>query len=718
MCASSAMLLASCSDEFLQDKKNYDNVSSEVYDNYEGARSRVADIYNFCLPNGGTAADWKNCSTGQDDDQGKSTEEYAGFTVFVDPQNEMSATAGTIVPDYFRVTSNNVQGNPYGRIRNINDCIAGIENGSLPESQKAELLGQVYFFRAWCYYQLVKWYGGVPLVKEVLDCVPESFTPRSSAKECIDFIVSDLDHSAELLKSINWTSDNYGRITAGAALALKGRVLVLWASPMFNRKNDKSRWTNAYNTMKADLETIKAGGYDLYKTGGNVNGSDFAAVFSTIGNCEAIFSTLYNTQKGDIDTQKNNSWETIIRPKNAGGKGGKTASQMIVDMFPMMDGKRPATTSTYTNLESSPIKYDQKYPFMRRDPRFYRTFAFPGVRWAYSGDATSGEAGDVNNPSYNQGTSYELWNYVWYTTTDDEGNAESGDSYGADNLMSNKRGIYVRKRTDDLDVNSSPLYAYDNTSKNGGFAYSAAPFIEIRYAGVLLNLAEAACGAEDMGYAVQLLQQIRERVGYTAANNYGLQAGLEGNQAACMSAILYERQIELSYEGKRFDDLRRWMLYDGGANIGEINGAPDTWRLEGWGGNTCTWLGFKPLNEQRRETIEFHTNGIGGTTYDSDPILKSGVLRPAAIDLRSDELYDDLENLHDWYEENLVYKVNRTDGRDVNYNYLNMHFFAKYYFLGFTVGTMGDNAGLPQTIGWEDSNNGGANGTFDPLSES
>lgn len=78
-----------------------------------------------------------------------------------------------------------------------------------------------------------------------------------------------------------------------------------------------------------------------------------------------------------------------------------------------------------------------------------------------------------------------------------------------------------------------------------------------------------------MGEAVENLKQIRQRAGYTG--DCGLQSNLATDQAACMSAVLYERQIELAYEGKRFDDLRRWMLFDGGT--GKVEGAPASWTL-------------------------------------------------------------------------------------------------------------------------------------------
>ena len=107
----------------------------------------------------------------------------------------------------------------------------------------------------------------------------------------------------------------------------------------------------------------------------------------------------------------NNRWERDIRPANTGG-GGKGASKMLIDMFPMADGKLPAGLNTYTKLETSQYAYESDYPFMNRDPRFYRTFTFPGFRWAYNGDPTQR---DGHNPSYDAGKNYVLWNYVWYT---------------------------------------------------------------------------------------------------------------------------------------------------------------------------------------------------------------------------------------------------------------------------------------------------------------
>ena len=725
-----ALALSACSEDFLKEKRNYDNVDADIYNYVEGCEGRLNDIYAWCLPIVADVTTTVNrnfpVSMGNADLCAKSTEEYTGFSDFVDPQIELTSMSGTnAIPDFFMGSNNNIQAAVYGRIRNINDCIKGIEGGTLPEAEKEPLLGQAYFFRAWSYFNLFRWYGGVPLITEVMEPVEGNFTPRSSAKATMEFIISDLDKAAKMLASKTmeggWSASNWGRVTTGTALALKGRVLLWWASPLYNRTNDQNRWQQAYTLMKQELDSINACGYGLYQTSNNVNASDFAAQFLTSGqNPEAVFVTLYNNIEGDgLDNQKNNRWERDIRPANTGG-GGKGAGLKLIQMFPMADGKVPASTDNYTNpyskLETSTYTMEDLYPFMNRDPRFYRTFAFPGFRWAYNGDASSI---NPNNPS--DGKNFVLWNYVWYTELDDAGNPENGNSYGADNLLTSKVGVYVRKKSDDLDVNSSNLYQYITGSTNGAAPfYSSAPLIELRYAEVLLNLAEAACNAGDLSYAVEQLQKVRARVGYTADNNYGLQANLTNDQATCMSAILYERQIEFAYEGKRFDDLRRWLLFDGGVNFASIDGAPSTWTLTGWGGNTCTWLGFTPMNSQRRENIEFATAdqyGVGGTTFESDPLVQAGVVRPAGVDFRQADIATQLDELKAWYEANLRVTIKYGDARDSQHNLLYMNYRPKYYILGLNASAQNSNKDIPQTIGWQDYNNGGANGTFDPLAE-
>ncbi len=137
---------------------------------------------------------------GNADEAAKSTEEYSGLSSFVDPQVELALLVNKcrfLITLW--VTSRIFRQSVYGRIRNVNDVIEGISGGSLSEEQKNELLGQVYFFRAWCYYNLFKWYGGVPLVKEIQDPVTAPVTPRATSKETYEFILDDLNKAADML---------------------------------------------------------------------------------------------------------------------------------------------------------------------------------------------------------------------------------------------------------------------------------------------------------------------------------------------------------------------------------------------------------------------------------------------------------------------------------------------------------------------------------------
>ncbi|MDE6122794.1 MAG: RagB/SusD family nutrient uptake outer membrane protein, partial [Duncaniella dubosii] len=248
-----------------------------------------------------------------------------------------------------------------------------------------------------------------------------------------------------------------------------------------------------------------------------------------------------------------------------------------------------------------------------------------------------------------------------------------------------------------------------------------APYMEIRYAEVLLNYAEAACQSGHSDVAVEQLKRIRSRVGYTEENDYGLDAGLRGNEAACMAAILYERQIEFAYEGKRFEDLRRWMLFDGGTQT--VPGAPSTWKLTGWGGNTCQYLGFAPLNGTRRENMEFrvqdkYNGGLGGDKWGSDgqnPDPLASVIRPAAIDYRED-LDPQIKDLSEFYTTYLERAVKKGDNYNSAHAQLYMNYQPQYYFPGLSYSVMVNNQGLQQTIGWADQSTG-SEGSFDPLAE-
>ena len=729
-----AMGMTSCSDDFLREKKNYGNFDqTTAYSDYNGALERVNNLYYWMLPisDGGDGNgtnkpnDWT--PVGNPDKWSKSTDEYGGFSIFVDPEEEITYNFTGANFDFFYV-ANDVY-SPWGHIRNCNDVIENVERSELTEEEKNMLLGQAYFFRAYMYYHLVTIYGGVPIIDHVQDPIlgtdgdgSDLIVPRQTTKDCVDFICKDFEKAAQMLPA-RWSNEaqDFGRITSGLAQAMLGKMLLYYASPVFNRADDVSRWEAAYNANKEALAKLQQGNFGLAyaSDGGANNAANWAKIWMNYtgsdGNTnEAVFITLHNTKdnvSGQPDYGKYNRWEHNIRPRNTNGNGGYTPTAEMVDAFPMADGLRPGESS---------IKYDKVNFWLNRDPRFYRTFAFPGVKWEWSEGSVSltdqSLSGIIPTDVYTTGKNYALWSYMWNDNEDDLERVSTSNGYWAELLTqsTDKAGshsVYVRKRTDDLHLHSTPFYEYINSQSNPkGFMKNAAPLITMRYAEVLLNFAEAACGAGHYEEAVNALQQIRARVGYTAANNYGLPAGINGDRARLFAAILYERQIELAYEGNRYGDMHRWMLFDGGEGQAAIK---PSWALTGFGGNTCNYLGLKPLNGTKRHQIVLYCLDASTT----DPTEGN---RPDPITLDEDLTSTDgqindkkVRELAEFYEIFLGRKDVNLDGND---EALTIQYRPTYYFLGLRQNAMQTNPTLHQTVGWHDLGRN-ADGLFDPLAD-
>src|SRR6266436_1325223 len=136
--------------------------------------------------------------------------------------SEMSSMSnGSYLPQ----ANSDVWNNSYNGIRATNYLLAKATQSGLG-SQIDRWVGEALFFRAYNYWNLVKAYGGVPLITTVLDVSsPEVYTPRATQQESIDFIIADLDNAApKLLKQSQLRAEEMGRVTQGAALALKARA--------------------------------------------------------------------------------------------------------------------------------------------------------------------------------------------------------------------------------------------------------------------------------------------------------------------------------------------------------------------------------------------------------------------------------------------------------------------------------------------------------------
>lgn len=649
------MLVASigCSKKFLAEIQPYNQYGEEaVYSNEVLAGQYIDRLYNYCFVTYNNPL--KQVIGLYNANRSGLTEEIggisttAGVSTYILPTSTLQLA--TDADSYFGTTSSSVANYPYTRIRFNNDVIIKMDQpvaSNLSASFRKTAKGQMYMMRALQYFDLVRVYGGVPIVLTVQAASTTDSSiqiPRSKASDCFAQIVKDLDSAASLLP-MQWDPINYGRLTAAAALAMKSRVLLTAASPLFNADWDNSGSAKWQAALQAGLDAetkLTAGGYGLYGS----SAKDWAAMTYIQGNAfnkEAIMPFLLSSNTVTTASY-NNSWENSVRPADYKGGGGIAATKEMLDLFPLATGARPTKTNGYVDT----------FFFENRDPRFYRTFAFSGSKWGIKSNA-------------NRNT----WLYRWKANAA----ATSGTYYG--NNQTNSPAL---------------VYKMSNPAADSavGFAFSGTSIFEYRYAELLLNIAECYAATGDVGNAALYLGKIRARVGITSTNNYGI--GSLSNKYAAIEACLYERRVELAYEGKRFWDLQRWMLYD---NIAAS-------------GNTVTKLGVSPLNGTVRNGYYWQS-----ITYGADPLTATD--RNILIDPDATNFTAQIASLKTLYRNKFVMtkldlgwdRVNGTDLSALG----GILFRPNYYLSGLAASPLSGNPWLKQNIGWNDYS--GIPGDFD-----
>ncbi|MBW4891879.1 RagB/SusD family nutrient uptake outer membrane protein [Mucilaginibacter sp. HMF5004] len=417
-----------------------------------------------------------------------------------------------------KIIANKPQGNNRGdnRYFDIARCNLGLYNvptSPFTKDIKDQYMGQFFALRAIAYFELTRLYGGVPLNLKPQDPTNVDYSGRKSAKECINAIVSDLDSAAARLANANFrTAVDWGRLDRLAALSLKGRVLLTWASPQFNPVNDglhpydATRWTTA---LKANEEA-----YNLCVNSG-LKLMPYANIFTTEGpgNTEAIIVKEYSSTL----EKKYNGVETRVRPGGvAGGSPSDyyVASQAMLDAYPMADGTPALASDGVTPING----YDPDMYFLNRDPRFAQTIAYNGAQWKLSGIANRTQ-----------------WNY---TAEIDGGGGKP----------------FYCKRFSNPDV--VPPFTVVGDKGAGGVDW-----IELRFAEVLMNYAECLNETGDLTASKNLIRDLRKTRGIViGANDYGL--NLATNKDQMRDLIMNERMVEFAFEGKRGWDLRRTRRLD------------------------------------------------------------------------------------------------------------------------------------------------------------
>ncbi|UKM64311.1 RagB/SusD family nutrient uptake outer membrane protein [Flavobacteriaceae bacterium GSB9] len=643
------LLLNSCDTDFIEEKKNFQQVDVEIYQEEFLATLFVDNIYFLFLPgDDANMAMWSKSARDNSDIPGrgdaaffsKATDEVAGEVDINTEWANISPLNNHCIKTLGQPIETNQQNDAYTRIRYCNIYLNNVDNYSgLDEDFKNQVKGQLYFWRAWQYFELVRLYGGVPIVLEEQPLTansPVNQTPRSTSEEVFNQIVSDLDMAKTMLENARpYTADEAGRITASAAVALKGRALLTWASPQFNRNDDQARWQRAYDANKEAYDYCLAAGKGL--------DPDWKNMWFTDNGMESIFAFGFNNFVTNSNgVPKNNGTENRSRSRDQDGEGSISPTKNIVDAFPMADG-------TPYNPDGNLNEF-----YRNRDPRFYYTFAYNGSIWPFK-----------ENPNYKH------WSYYWYPL-------EAGEDKPKIRTFqaNNNSGIYLKKFTND---NSSRTYSFND---------SGADYMEIRFAEVVLNLAESAIGINSLAEGKGYIQDIRERAG--VINNdgqYGLSSVTTRDQH--FEAVINERKVEFAYENKRFHDLRRWLLYN-----------------DDFG--TCTRLNQEPIEGTRRQGYIIFVKQDANTIYENglglDPLKGPG----APLINRDATTYPDGVSTYEEYVDYLYdnhFEVRVKD--DVDPSDFSFKWYNEYYFFGIYQQLFESAPYLRQTQGW--------GGSFNPL---
>ena len=367
------------------------------------------------------------------------------------------------------------------------------------------------FLRAQFYFELIKRFGGVPLIgNKVFEISDDLSLPRNNFADCVNYIVSECDAIKDSLLTVplaNNAQDSY-RATKGAALALKAHVLLYAASPLYNdpagansnpllgyTDYSAARWQAAANAAQA---VIALNAYQL----------------------DTVYKNVFlNQNSPEIIFRRTNDFGTTIETNNgpigypsAMGNGRTDPTQDLVDSYPMANGL------AITDPTSG---YDPNNPYTNRDPRLAANVLTNGATWLSTSLQTY--EGGVSKP--NSGVQQTLTGYYMHKFM---GPDESGTQF--------------TKHLED--------------------------WISLRYGEILLDYAEAqnevagpnstATGGSYTPYTA--LEALRKRAGIAQGTNglYGLTAGM--TQAQMRTAIQNERRIEMAFEEQRYFDIRRWKI--------------------------------------------------------------------------------------------------------------------------------------------------------------
>lgn len=364
------------------------------------------------------------------------------------------------------------------------------------------------FLRAFYYFELVKRYGGIPLIKRTMTLEDDykSLT-RNTLAECFQYISDECDSAATVLPLVSATSE-LGHATKGAAMSLKSRVLLYAASELYNN----SSWSSGY--IKSELISLSGDRTARWQTAANAAKAviDLAGTgYVLSNNYSTLFSSTSFSNAEAILVRRagaSNSFEIASYPIGYDlGQSGTTPSQNLVDDYEVKVNATTAIPFDWNNPVHAANPFNPAGT-LGRDPRLGFSILF-------------------NNTTF-KGRPVECW-------------AGGRDGYGIPNAT--KTGYYLKKYVD------SNINLLTGTTSVHSWILMRLPEIWLNYAEALN---EVSPGHPDIAIYVN---KVRQRTGVAMP---ALSAGL--TQAKMRNAIQHERRVEFAFEDHRFWDVRRWML--------------------------------------------------------------------------------------------------------------------------------------------------------------
>lgn len=432
----------------------------------------------------------------------------------------------------------------YGKIRRVNYFLknfpaykSNFQNTVLADAW----MGEAHFIRAYCYFAMVKRYGGVPILREPQEYVGDIESlkvPRDTEKACYDFIAEDLDEAFRLLPD-NEEILGKGRATKYAALALKSRAM-LYAGSIARYGTvdlnglvgiDKALANDYFElAYKAVKELEKSKRFSLYRKNSDKE-KNFAELFLAEDSPENIFCKYFQRNVNA------HGWDVYFVPYQYRGNGfssNMNPTLEFVEMFEHKDG----TPANFAERAKDTYFDDPSELFQNMDARFGGSIIYPNA--IFKGEPCSIQKGLIieDGSKKENATNYEE---AVYTANDGQVYHIVGKS-GSGNYSGNMTGFFMRKY---LNENMPQSEVIEN--------YSEQHWIEFRYAEALLNGAEAAVEmGQHLDDALLWINDIRSRANIKQLSLSDL----------TVDKVRHERRIELAFENHTYWDLRRWRIAD------------------------------------------------------------------------------------------------------------------------------------------------------------